>query len=111
MVSIFIATLLGITAVQASPTLISRQSITALMTSQIDTFFPYTYFASAAYCTSLTTLSWLCGGRSLCSLFVELCSELDTFPCTVDCDKNAGFETVALGGDGNGVQYCELYSR
>ncbi|KAF8555827.1 alpha/beta-hydrolase [Imleria badia] len=85
MASIFIATLLGVAAaVHASPALVSRQSITALTTSQIDAFTSYTYFASAAYCTPSTTLSWSCGAS---------------------CDNNAGFEPVASGGDGNRVQY------
>ena len=103
MASVFFTILLGITAVQASA---SRQSVTALMTSQIDTFSPYTYFASAAYCTPSTTLSWSCGGKLLYSL--ELGSELDTSLCVVNCNNNAGFQPVASGGDGDRVQYCEI---
>ncbi|KAN0088317.1 Alpha/Beta hydrolase fold [Tylopilus felleus] len=84
MVSILVATLIGITAVQASPTLVSRQSITGLTTSQIDAFSAYTYFAKAAYCLPSATLSWSCGDA---------------------CNHNTGFEPVASGGDGNAVQH------
>ncbi|KAN0088316.1 hypothetical protein V8E55_005373 [Tylopilus felleus] len=84
MASILVATLLGIAAVQASPTLVSSQTITALATSQIDAFSPYTYFAKAAYCTPSTTISWSCG---------------------VSCDNNPGFEPVASGGNGDSIQY------
>ena len=106
MTSVFIATLFGIVAAQTSLT--SRQSITALTTSQIDTFSPFTYFASAAYCTPSTTLSWSCGGKSLYSPFIELCSALDTFLCVAMCNNNTGFQPVASGGDGDLVQYCEI---
>ncbi|KAF8141365.1 Alpha/Beta hydrolase protein [Boletus edulis] len=84
MTFILVACLLGVAAVQASLALVSRQSITSLTTSQIDTFTPYTHFASAAYCDPSMTLSWSCGAN---------------------CDYNAGFKPVASGGDGDRVQY------
>ncbi|KAH0836869.1 Alpha/Beta hydrolase protein [Lanmaoa asiatica] len=84
MTSIFTAALLGVAGLQASPALVSRQSITTLTTSQIDAFTPYTYFAAAAYCAPSTTLSWTCGDS---------------------CANNTGFEPVASGGDSNGIQY------
>ena len=62
MSSVLAALLLGVAAVQASPALSSRQAITALTTTQIDVFTPYTYFASAGYCTPAQTLAWDCGG-------------------------------------------------
>lgn len=62
MFSVLTAAFLGAMAVQASPSLSARQSITALTTSQIDYFTPYTYFASTAYCTPAQTLAWDCGG-------------------------------------------------
>lgn len=107
MASILVATLLGIAAVQASPTLVSSQTITALATSQIDAFSPYTYFAKAAYCTPSTTISWSCGGKSLYSVLVGANSGFDTFPFAVSCDNNPGFEPVASGGNGDSIQYCE----
>ncbi|KAL4061893.1 Alpha/Beta hydrolase protein [Scleroderma yunnanense] len=61
-----------------------RQSITPLSTSQINSFTPYTYFASAAYCTATQTLAWNCG---------------------TNCQANSGFKPVASGGDGSSVQY------
>lgn len=57
--------LLGVAAVQASPAISARQSITALTTVQIDAFTPYTYYASAGYCTPTQTLAWDCGSTSI----------------------------------------------
>ncbi|KAG9313250.1 Alpha/Beta hydrolase protein [Chiua virens] len=84
MVSIIAVVLLGVAAVQASSALVSKQSITALTASQIDSLTQYAYFASAAYCNPSTILSWTCG---------------------VDCANNSDFEPVASGGDGVDVQY------
>jgi len=64
MLSHAIAILLGAATVNASPSLNARQSITALTTSQIDTYTPYTYYASAGYCTNVQTLAWDCGSES-----------------------------------------------
>lgn len=64
MLSHAIAILLGAAAVNASPSLNARQSITALTTSQIDAYTPYTYYASAGYCTNVQTLAWDCGSKS-----------------------------------------------
>lgn len=79
-----VAVILFATAVQAFPSLSTRQSITALATSQIDQFTPYTYYASAGYCTNTQTLAWDCG---------------------TNCDANPGFKPVASGGNGDSVQY------
>lgn len=59
--------ILGVAVVQASPALAlsARQSITPLTTPQIDTFTPYTYYASAGYCTPTETLAWDCGSRPI----------------------------------------------
>ncbi|KAF7967517.1 hypothetical protein HWV62_34004 [Athelia sp. TMB] len=61
-----VAFLGGLLAVRAAPAFDSvlnrRASITALSTSQINAFTPYTYYASAAYCAASTTASWSCGG-------------------------------------------------
>jgi len=40
---------------------VSRQSITTLTETQIDVFTPYTYYAAAAYCTSIQEQGWTCG--------------------------------------------------
>ncbi|KAI6113355.1 Alpha/Beta hydrolase protein [Pisolithus thermaeus] len=61
-----------------------RQSITGITTSQIDSYTPYTYFASAAYCTAAQTLAWDCG---------------------TNCEGNSDFLPVASGGNGDSVQY------
>ncbi|KAG2093158.1 Alpha/Beta hydrolase protein [Suillus discolor] len=79
-----VAAILFATAVQAFPSLSARQSITALATSQIDQFTPYTYYASAGYCTNMQTLAWDCG---------------------TNCDANPGFKPVASGGNGDSIQY------
>ncbi|EGO01496.1 hypothetical protein SERLA73DRAFT_85185 [Serpula lacrymans var. lacrymans S7.3] len=84
MSSILAAALLGIAAVQATPYHVARQSITALTTSQIDVFTPYTWYASTGYCTAATTLAWNCGAN---------------------CDANPDFKPVASGGNGDSVQY------
>ncbi|KAG2364630.1 hypothetical protein BDR07DRAFT_1279279 [Suillus spraguei] len=79
-----VAALLLASAVQASPSISARQSITALTTTQIDTFTPYTYYASAGYCTNTQTLAWDCG---------------------TNCEANPQFKPVASGGNGDSVQY------
>lgn len=79
-----IAVFLVAAAVQAFPSINTRQSITALTTTQIDQFTPYTYYASAGYCTNTQTLAWDCG---------------------TNCDANPGFKPVASGGNGDSVQY------
>ncbi|KAI9062754.1 lipase [Trametes sanguinea] len=67
-------------AVNVSP----RQAITALSTSKIATYTPYTYYASAGYCSSSVTSTWSCGAN---------------------CAANPQFKPVAAGGDGDSVQY------
>ena len=47
-----------------------RQSIAALSASQVSTYKPYTYFASAAYCNPTQTKAWNCGGG--CTLLSKL---------------------------------------
>ncbi|KAH7918457.1 alpha/beta-hydrolase [Leucogyrophana mollusca] len=84
MSAILVSALLGAAAVQASPSLFGRQSITALSTTQIDSYTPYTYYASAGYCTAAQTLAWDCG---------------------TNCEANPTFKPVASGGNGDSVQY------
>ncbi|KAJ4474906.1 lipase class 3 family protein [Lentinula aciculospora] len=62
----------------------ARQAITALTTAQITAYKPYTYYASAAYCSPSTTLAWSCGAN---------------------CKANPSFVPVASGGDGDGIQF------
>jgi len=72
-------------AVEASPALSQpRQAITALSTSTIDSFTPFTFLASAAYCQPSTTLTWTCG---------------------TNCEGVPGFLPTASGGDGDDVQF------
>ena len=66
-----------------------RASITALSTSQIDAFTPYTWYASTGYCSPASTLAWNCGAN---------------------CEANPSFEPVASGGDGDETQFCECCS-
>ncbi|KAF7333769.1 Lipase-3 domain-containing protein [Mycena venus] len=68
----------------AAPPLSVRQSITTLSTAQISAFRPYTFYASAGYCTSASTLTWNCG---------------------VPCAANPTFKPVASGGDGTVIQF------
>ncbi|KAF9224205.1 lipase [Gyrodon lividus] len=81
--SSILAVLLGTTLIQGS-SLVTRQSITALTPSQINSYTPYTYYASAGYCAPAQTLAWNCG---------------------TNCAGNPTFEPVASGGDGDSVQY------
>jgi hypothetical protein len=82
----FVALLCAGTAALAasSPSLLARQSISTLSTSQIEAFKPFTFLASAAYCQPATTLAWDCG---------------------TNCEGVPGFEPVASGGDGDSVQF------
>ncbi|KAG7094313.1 hypothetical protein E1B28_007915 [Marasmius oreades] len=73
-----------IAAVVASPTPEKRQSITILSSSQVASFKPYTFYASAAYCNPANTLAWNCGAN---------------------CQANPTFKPVASGGDGDSVQF------
>ncbi|EIW87351.1 lipase [Coniophora puteana RWD-64-598 SS2] len=68
----------------ASPAPLRRDSISALGTSTINSFTPYSYFASAGYCAPAATLAWNCG---------------------TNCDNNPGFKPIASGGNGDSVQY------
>ncbi|KIL69048.1 hypothetical protein M378DRAFT_118906 [Amanita muscaria Koide BX008] len=83
MLPLLLATLLNALSCQSAP-LEPRQSITALSTSQINFFTPYTHFASAAYCQPSTTTSWTCGAN---------------------CQANPDFIPVDSGGDGASVQF------
>ncbi|PCH44548.1 lipase [Wolfiporia cocos MD-104 SS10] len=62
----------------------ARQSITAASASQIASYTPYTWYATAGYCSAAQTLAWDCGAN---------------------CEANPDFEPVASGGDGDGTQY------
>ncbi|EIN06264.1 alpha/beta-hydrolase [Punctularia strigosozonata HHB-11173 SS5] len=61
-----------------------RASVTALSSSQISAFKPFSFFASAGYCDPSATLAWTCGAN---------------------CDANPGFVPVASGGDGSKEQF------
>jgi len=81
-----ISALLSAIAVQAipAPNLEERQSITALSTTSIDAFTPYSYYAAAGYCAAAATVTWSCGA---------------------DCQANPAFIPTASGGNGDAVQY------
>ncbi|KAG5653992.1 hypothetical protein H0H81_008574 [Sphagnurus paluster] len=81
---LFSVLLAGSSAVQASPSLLTRQSISFLSASQIAAYRPYTYYASAAYCKPTNTLAWNCGAQ---------------------CQRNPSFQPVASGGDGAATRY------
>ena len=69
----------------AAVALQTRQTITALGSSQISAFKPYSYYASTGYCEPTATLAWNCGSN---------------------CETNLSFKPVASGGDGDSVQFC-----
>ncbi|KAI0632143.1 alpha/beta-hydrolase [Trametes polyzona] len=68
-------------ATLAAPT--SKRAVTALSSSQLASFAPFTQFARAAYCPSDKIKNWKCGQA---------------------CDALPGFQPTLTGGDGNGVQ-------
>lgn len=74
--------LLGLAS--AIPTAEKRQSITAASTTQIDSYTPYTWYASTAYCEPSETANWSCG---------------------TDCEANPSFKPIASGGDSSDIQY------
>ncbi|KAJ6485728.1 Alpha/Beta hydrolase protein [Mycena sanguinolenta] len=67
-----------------SAPLSADQPITALSSTQVAAYRPYTFFASTAYCPANFTRTWSCGAN---------------------CLANPDFEPVASGGDGDSVQY------
>ena len=67
----------------------STSAITALSTTQITAFRPYTHYASTGYCEASLTAQWTCG---------------------TNCDANPTFVPTASGGDGDDVQYCAFLS-
>lgn len=83
--------LLPVAAVPVSAPLARRQStsaITALSTTQITAFRPYTHYASTAFCSPNVTRTWTCGAN---------------------CQANPSFEPIAAGGDGSVTQFCTLF--
>jgi hypothetical protein len=68
----------------ANAVAVKRQVITPLSSNQISSYTPFTYFASAAYCSPSTTIIWGCGAN---------------------CQANPDFQTAASGGDGDSTQY------
>lgn len=74
----------AVVALPAPQRLAARQTISALSASQISSFRPYTYYASAGYCAASATADWNCGAN---------------------CEANPSFIPVASGGDGDDVQY------
>ncbi|KAJ7272653.1 alpha/beta-hydrolase [Mycena haematopus] len=69
----------------AAPALSARQTITALSSTQVSAFKPYSFYAAAGYCSPASTLAWDCG---------------------VNCaGANPAFHPVASGGDGSSVQF------
>ncbi|KAM5544646.1 hypothetical protein V8D89_001544 [Ganoderma adspersum] len=62
----------------------STSAITALSTTQITAFRPYTHYASTAFCSPNVTRTWTCGAN---------------------CQANPSFEPIAAGGDGAVTQF------
>lgn len=60
-------------------------AVTAMSSTQVNAFTPYTYYASAGYCNPSVTETWTCGAN---------------------CDANPGFKPIASGGDGSSTQFC-----
>ncbi|GJE91299.1 lipase family protein [Phanerochaete sordida] len=74
----------AVVALPAPQRLAARQTISALSTSQISSYKPYSYYASAGYCAASATADWNCGAN---------------------CEANPSFIPIASGGDGDDVQY------
>ncbi|KAF8508907.1 Alpha/Beta hydrolase protein [Gautieria morchelliformis] len=84
MAMILSALSLGLLSFTSAAVLPRQGSVTAVSSAQINTFTPYTFFASAAYCNPSTTINWSCGAN---------------------CNANPGFIPVASGGDGDVTQF------
>jgi hypothetical protein len=76
----------GLELVQPS----KRQSITALSSTQISSFTPFTFFASAAYCNPSTTINFTCGGTSSILSFCRV------FDQSVLCEQQIALQTRTL---------------
>jgi len=61
-----------------------RTADRTLSTAEIQTFKPFTFYASSAYCQPETLRQWTCGAN---------------------CDANPTFQPIAAGGDGKDVQF------
>ena len=68
-----------------SPADASPTEITVMTSTQVNAFTPYTYYASAGFCSPSVTLTWTCGAN---------------------CNANPGFKPIASGGDGSTTQFC-----
>ena len=89
----------------ASAAVLKRQSISTLSESQISGYTPYTYFAAAAKCNPSLTQTWSCGGtHAMLSCLLKILTHSSSSP--VNCEANPSFIPYAVGGDGDGVQYC-----
>ncbi|KAJ7777397.1 Alpha/Beta hydrolase protein [Mycena metata] len=62
----------------------ASEGVTPVSNTQVATYRPYTYFASAGYCPANSTLAWSCGAN---------------------CLANPDFKPIASGGEGVFVQY------
>jgi hypothetical protein len=60
-------------------------TIITITSAQVNTFTPYTYYASAGYCNPSVTKTWNCGAN---------------------CNATLGFQPIASGGDGSSIQFC-----
>lgn len=89
--------------VQASPLLTTRQgAVVVLPASQVASFKPYTFYASAAACEPARTLAWNCGGKAF---FFLLLGCLNNMTFAANCNANPSFIPIASGGNGASVQY------
>ncbi|PPQ83026.1 hypothetical protein CVT24_011178 [Panaeolus cyanescens] len=82
--TLVVSLLASVASVTAFPLLEKRQSITTLTTAQVNSYNPFAYYVSAAYCEPAKVKTWTCG---------------------TNCDKNPGFKVIANGGDGGQTQY------
>ena len=64
----------------------SKRSVSALSSSSLQGFAPFTQFARATYCGADKLKDWNCGEA---------------------CKANPTFEPSLVGGDGNAIQTCE----
>lgn len=52
-----------VASVAAFPLLEKRQGITTLTTAQVNSYNPFAYYVSAAYCAPAKVASWTCGSE------------------------------------------------
>ena len=80
-----------------------RADPSVVAASTVSSYTPYTWYASAAYCSPASTLAWNCGSKSRHCFGTPQCIHQTVL---ANCQQNPGFVPIASGGDSVVTQYC-----